>query len=128
LTQFGSKQLKIWPGIRFECVKIYEITLGDRKIPYNTQWQIFPREYPQWRNSELIEYSVGLPAATLKGNTPSQTLVCLLHSLATLVSSQPTSCFAHELPFSVAKQAGKLRFQLKLCKSPLGEFPIKIFH
>ncbi len=54
------------------CVSVCISKIVNRKIPYNTQWQIFPREFPQLRLSELIEYSVGLPAATLKGNTPSQ--------------------------------------------------------
>jgi len=39
---------------------------------YNTQWKIFPWEFPQLRLSELIENSVGLPATTSKGNSPSK--------------------------------------------------------
>ena len=137
LTYFRSRQIKIQPGIHFWYVwvnynsqlKCEEITIVNRKIPYNTQWQIFPREFPQLRLSELIENSVGLPAATSKGNTPSQNT----HLSATLprYARELTANLVFgswALPFSVAKQAGKLRFQLKLCKSPLGEFPIKIFH
>jgi hypothetical protein len=37
-----------------------------------------------------------------RATLPCKTLICLLHSLAALVRSQPTLCFAHELPFSVA--------------------------
>ncbi len=63
-----------------ECMCVCISKIVNRKIPYNTQWQIFPQEFPQLRLSELIEYSVGLPAATSKGNTRSQN-TCLSATL-----------------------------------------------
>ncbi len=55
-------------------------------------------------------------------------LFCLLHSLAAPVSSQPTSCFVHEQPFSVANAGQPTSFQLELCTLQLGELPVKICH
>jgi hypothetical protein len=97
------------------------------KIPNNTQWQIFPREFTQLRLSELIEYSVGLPAATSKGNSPSQSTrlsATLPHCAHELVSSQPTSCFANELPFSVANAGRPTAFSIG--GTPCKNFPFSV--
>ncbi len=52
---------------------------------------IFPTGVPQLRLSEVIEYSVGLSAATSRGNTPLQN-TCLSATLP---------CCAHELTANV---------------------------
>jgi len=75
--------------------------------------------------SELIENSVGLPAATSKGKLPHKKLVCLLHSLAMLVNSQPTSCFAHELPFSVVNAGQPTSFSIEALYTSIGGTPCK---
>jgi len=85
----------------------------------------FPKGVPQLRLSELIEDLVGLPATTSKGNAPSKN-THLTATLTMLVSSQPASCFAHELPFSVVNAGQQPHFQLKLCTTQLGELPIKV--
>ncbi len=54
-------------------------------------------------------------ALPLRATLPRKTLICLLHSLAALMSSSPTSCFAHELPFQLQMEANQPHFQLELC-------------
>ena len=61
----------------------------------------------------------------LKGQLPPKTLICLLHSLAALVSSQPTSCFAHEQPFSVANAGQPTSFSIGALYTSIGGTPCK---
>ena len=63
----------------------------------------------------------------LKGQLPPKTLICLLHSLAALVSSQPTSCFAHEQPFSVANAGQPTSFSIGALYTSIGGTPCKNF-
>jgi hypothetical protein len=101
-------------------VSINKFTTVNRKIPYKTQLQIFPWEFSLLRLSELIENSVGLPAATLKGKLPCKTLIFLLLSFAALVSSQPTLCFAHGLPFTVANAVRPTSFSIWALYTSIG--------
>jgi hypothetical protein len=66
-----------------------ESQIVDGKIPYSPLWLVFIWECWQVRlDRALIAHSSG-PYTPLH-----QTHICLLNSLAALVSSQPTSCFA----------------------------------
>ena len=63
---------------------------------------------------------------------PCKTLACLLHSLVMLLSSQPTLCFAHELPFSVSNADQPTSFSTEalnilIRRTPGKKFPIKCF-
>ncbi len=60
-------------------------------------------------------------------NSIKTLLVYLLHSLAALVSSQPTSCFAHELPFTVANACRPTSFSIKALYTSIGGTPCKNF-
>ncbi len=63
-----------------------------------------------------------------KCNTPLQN-TCLSATLpCALVSSQPTSCFAHELPFSVANAGRPTSFSIEALYTSIGELPVKKFH
>ncbi len=53
--------------------------------------------YKEFLQLRCTEHQLKVRLASL----PYKTLICLPHSLTVLVSSQPTSCFAHDLPFSV---------------------------
>ncbi len=61
----------------------------------------------------------------LKGQLPPKTLICLLHSLAALVSSKPTSCFVHEQPFSVANAGQPTSFSIGALYTSTGGTPCK---
>jgi hypothetical protein len=80
------------------------------------------------RLSELIEKSVGLPAATSKGKFPCKALICLLHSLATLMSLQPTSHFAYEPPYSVSNASWPTSFSIETLYTSIGGTTVKKFH
>ena len=62
-----------------------------------------------------------------RATLPRKTLICLLHSLAALVSSQPTSCFAHELPFSVANAGQQTSFSIEALNTSIRGAPCKNF-
>ncbi len=53
--------------------------------------------------------------------------ICLLHFPAWLVSSQPTSCFDHELTFSVANAGQPTSFSIEALYTSIGETPFKNF-
>ncbi len=69
----------------------YEVvTIKKRRIHVETWLWTSNSWHTKWGKIQNTTFTVFLPFG-----------VCPLHSLAALMSSQPTSCFAHELPFSV---------------------------
>jgi hypothetical protein len=61
----------------------------------------------------------------LKGQLPPKTFIFLLHSLAALVSSQPTLCFAHEQPFSVSNAGQPTSVSIGALYTSIGGTPCK---
>jgi len=86
----------------------------------------FYREFPQLRLSELIENSVGLPATTSQGNAPSQN-TCLSATLPLYAREEPTSCFAHELPFSVVNAGQPTSYSIEALYTSIGGTPVGKF-
>ncbi len=97
--------------IKFDLVTPPEIQL-------NTQWKFLQRLPLIEVYRASIENSVGQPVTTSKGNK---------HYLAMLLSSQPTSCFAHELPFSVVNAGQPNSFSIEALYTSIGESPCKNF-
>ncbi len=87
----------------------------------------FPTGVPQLRLSELIENLVGLPAQPQRAMLPHKTLVCLLHSLPMLMSSLPTMCFSHELPFTVVNAGRPTSFSIEALYMSIRGIPCKNF-
>ncbi len=87
----------------------------------NTQWEIFPL----LRLSELIEYSVGLSAATSKGNTPLQNAcfsTTLPHCACELTANH---VFCSWLPFSVANAGQPTSFSIEALYTSIGKISIE---
>jgi hypothetical protein len=86
---------------------------------------IFPTGVPGCQR--LLNTQLACLLQPQRATLPCKTLVCLPHSLAVLISSQSTSCFDYEVPFSVANAGWPTSFSIEALYTSIKGTPCKMF-
>ena len=136
-----SRQMSCCRQANWVLNKLVQPQLGElpwENLPLSVVWDFTvdycnnaPKSLRFWLPLILLQSSKPTSMPVVAAMILFQTLVamkiCLLHSLAMLVSSQPTSCFAHELPFSVANAGRQTTFSIEAHYISTGWTPSKKF-